>query len=74
MTQLTQTWLCLNYASNASREDEEYFETGTRHVSSIKFVVLFLTADCWKLYQKWFAFSKMDIGVGEMLRKLDGMG
>jgi hypothetical protein len=27
--------------------------------------------DLWK---KWFAFSKMDIGVGEMLRKLDGMG
>jgi hypothetical protein len=26
------------------------------------------------LGKKWFAFSKMDIGVGEMLRKLDGMG
>jgi hypothetical protein len=26
------------------------------------------------LGKKWFAFSKMDIGVGEMLRKLEGMG
>jgi hypothetical protein len=26
------------------------------------------------LGKKWFAFSKMDIGVGEILRKLDGMG
>jgi hypothetical protein len=26
------------------------------------------------LGKKWFAFSKMDIGIGEMLRKLDGMG
>jgi hypothetical protein len=26
------------------------------------------------LGKKWFAFSKMDIGVGEMLRKLDGIG
>jgi hypothetical protein len=26
------------------------------------------------LGKKWFAFSKMGIGVGEMLRKLDGMG
>jgi len=26
------------------------------------------------LGKKWFAFSKMDIGVGETLRKLDGMG
>jgi hypothetical protein len=26
------------------------------------------------LGKKWFAFSKMDIGVGEMLRKPDGMG
>jgi hypothetical protein len=26
------------------------------------------------LGKKWFAFSKMDIGVGEMLRKLDGTG
>jgi hypothetical protein len=25
------------------------------------------------LGKKWFAFSKMDIGMGEMLRKLYGM-
>jgi hypothetical protein len=46
---------------------------------------LLLTADLWPpisiyfgaslkdLGEKWFAFSKMDIGVDEMLRKLDGM-
>jgi hypothetical protein len=26
------------------------------------------------LGKKWFAFSKMDIGVGEMLKRLEGMG
>jgi hypothetical protein len=26
------------------------------------------------LGKKWFAFSKMDIGVGEMLKRLGGMG
>jgi len=26
------------------------------------------------LGKKWFAFFKMDIGVGEMLKRLEGMG
>jgi hypothetical protein len=43
-------------------------------INRVPFFTYHFDASLKDLGKKWFAFSRMDIGVGERLRKLDGMG